>query len=79
MKDQIKRFIIETFMDGEGNLEDDQSLFESDIIDSLGVIKLLTYIENKFNVHIDIGEITLDNFSTIKDIAEMIKNKLNKK
>ena len=79
MKEQIKNFIIMTFMDGEGNLEDDQSLFEADIIDSLGVIKLLTYIENKFNVHIDIGEITLGNFSTIKDITEMIKNKLNKK
>ena len=78
MKEQIKNFIIMTFMDGEGNLEDDQSLFESDIIDSLGVIKLLTYIENKFNVHIEIGGITLENFSSINDIEQMIKKTLNK-
>jgi len=76
MKEQIKNFIIENFMDGEGSIEDDESLFEANIIDSMGLIKLLVFIEKKFTIHIEIGEVTLDNFSTINDVEEMIKNKL---
>ena len=76
MNIKIKNFIIENFMDGEGSIEDDESLFEANIIDSLGVIKLLTFIENKFNVHIDIGDVTMDNFGTVNEIAELLKKKL---
>lgn len=78
MKEQLKKYIIDTFMYGEGELEDDEQLFESGIIDSMGFIKLLTFIDNTFNVPIDMGEVTMDKFSTVNDIADIINEKLNK-
>lgn len=78
MKDQIKKFIIDTFMYGEGNLKDDEPLFESGIIDSMGFIKLLTFIEKTFNVPVDMSEVTMDKFGTVNDIVQVINSKLNK-
>jgi acyl carrier protein len=77
MKEEIKKYIIETFMYGEGNLEDDDQLFESGIIDSMGFIKLLAFIEETFSVSISMDEVSMDNFSTINNIEKMINQKLN--
>ncbi len=78
MKEQIKKFIVDTFMYGEGQVSDDEQLFESGIIDSMGFIKLLTFIENTFNVPIDMGEVTMDKFGSVNDIADIVNSKLNK-
>ena len=36
MKEDIRKFIIDEFMNGEGAVSDDEKLFDSGIIDSLG-------------------------------------------
>jgi acyl carrier protein len=41
MKEKIRNFIVENFLFGERELKDDEPLFESGIIDSLGLIKLM--------------------------------------
>ena len=77
MKKQIKNFIVETLMLGEGSIEDDQDLFASGAIDSLGFIKLLTFIEKNFNVHMDMTEVTMDKFGSVNDIEKTIKEKMS--
>lgn len=77
MKEKIKNFIVENFLFGERELKDDEPLFESGIIDSLGLIKLIAFIEKNFNVSIDISEIMIENFNTLNDIMEVLKSKGN--
>ncbi len=76
MKEKIKKYIVDTFMYGEGSFEDDAQLFESGIVDSMGFIKLLSFIEATFNVPIDMSEVTMDNFGTVNDIITMVTSKL---
>ena len=78
MKEEIRKFIIRTLMFGEGNLENDEQLFEKGTIDSMGFIKLLSFIEDKFNVHIDMSEVSMEKFATINDIEKIINEKLDK-
>lgn len=78
MEQIIKKFILENFLYGEGDLKNDESLFESGIIDSLGFIKLLAFIEKTFDVSIDMSEVTIENFNTINQIVETIRNKIDK-
>jgi acyl carrier protein len=78
MKEQIKKYIIETFLYGEGSLEDDDQLFESGIIDSMGFIKLLSHIEETFKVSIGMDEVSMENFGTVNDIMEVINQKMKK-
>ena len=75
MKEEIRQFIIDTFMYGEGTVADDDPLFDSGIIDSLGFIKLLSFIEEKFNVAMDMSEVGMENFNTLNSILETIKSK----
>jgi acyl carrier protein len=77
VKEKIKNFIIENFLFGERELKDDEPLFESGIIDSLGLIKLIAFIEENFNVSIDMSEIMIENFNTVNDIMETLKSRKN--
>jgi len=76
-KEKIKNFIVENFLFGEGELEDDEPLFESGIIDSLGLIKLLAFIEETFNISLNMSEIDIEDFNTLDDILKTIKRKMD--
>lgn len=76
MKDQIKEYIIKTFMSGAGRLEDDEPLFDSGIIDSLGLINLLSFISEKFEISVDMSDVTMDKFSTVNNIMKTLEGKM---
>jgi acyl carrier protein len=76
MREKIRNFIVENFLFGERELKDDEPLFESGIIDSLGLIKLLAFIDEKFNVSVDMSEIMIENFNTLDDIMETLKSRV---
>jgi len=77
LKTDIRDFIVENFMFGEGGdtLADDQSLVEGGLIDSLGVAELVAFIESRFAVVPDDAELTPDNLDSIDRIAAFITRK----
>jgi acyl carrier protein len=78
MKEKIKKYILENFLHGDGSIEDDEQLFETGIINSIGFVKLLAYIEKTYDVPIDISEVTAD-CGTLNDIMGLINGKLENK
>jgi len=78
LKAEIKEFIIKTFKQGEGSLKDSDSLFENNIIDSFGMLELVSFIEKKFNVSINPSEVTIENFDSIDRIVKLVENKQKK-
>ncbi|MCF7907333.1 MAG: acyl carrier protein [Candidatus Omnitrophica bacterium] len=78
MKDKIRNFIISNFMFDEGSLGDDDLLFETGIIDSMGFIKLLAFIDKTFNLSMDMSEISIDNFNTLNNIVKSLERKINR-
>lgn len=75
IKEKIRAYIISNFMNGEGQITDDEQLFESGIIDSIGFIKLLSYIESTFNTPMDISEFSIDS-GTVNGITQMVNDKI---
>ncbi len=73
----LKQFITEEFVsDGDANdLKENQSLLESGIIDSLGIMKLLVFIEEKFQLKVSDEELIPENFETLSTIAKLISQK----
>ena len=76
IKEKLRQYIIETFMDGKGNIGDDEQLFESGIIDSIGFMKMLVYIESTFNTPLDISEFSFES-GTLNGITEIVNNKVS--
>jgi len=77
VKEKIRNFIVENFLFGERKLEEDEPLFESGIIDSLGLIKLLAFIDETFNISMNMSEINIEDFNTLNDIMKTIQSKMD--
>jgi acyl carrier protein len=53
------------------------NLIESGIIDSLGILRLLEYLESKFSINISDEELIPENFESIEAIELFISRKTN--
>ena len=76
----VKEFIIENFLFGEEvQLELDTDFFDKGIIDSTGVIELVSFIEEKFDISVDDDELIPENLSSLKKIDVFLQKKLSQK
>jgi acyl carrier protein len=73
---KIKSFIRESFLfDTTAQLEDGESLLEKGIIDSTGVLELILYLEEEFDVKIEDEEVIPENLDSVAKIENFIKSK----
>jgi len=74
----IRNFIIESFIiDGNPNqLGNDQSFLESGIIDSTGILELVSFIEEHYEVKIEDEELIPDNLDSVNNVVKFINKKL---
>jgi len=77
ISDRIRDFISTELMfeDNTAALSDDTPLLAG-VIDSLGLMQLISFIEEEFDVAIDDGEVTATNFRTVSDIEKLIEQKV---
>jgi methoxymalonate biosynthesis acyl carrier protein len=61
---------------GVSNLGETDDLVEAEIMDSLGIMKLILFLENNFSVKISDDDLTLENFSSIQSIYTLVENKM---
>jgi len=79
-KEEVLRFIRENFvLDEAEKLQENDSLLEKGIIDSTGVLELVSFIEEKYNITVEDEELIPENLDSINRIAEFIKRKLTNK
>ena len=77
-KEQLKDFIVDNFLFGDGDkLAIETPLFEKGIIDSTGVLELIAFIEENFNVSVTDEELVQENFSSLNAIDRFLKSKIN--
>jgi acyl carrier protein len=80
IKDQIREFILENLASVKGitSFRDDESLMDSGVIDSLGIFRLVTYLEENFGVRIGDEEINPENLKTVDSIEQLVIAKSKK-
>lgn len=73
----VREFIVSNFLFGDGaNLQDDTSLLDSGTVDSTGVLELIMFLEEKYNLKIDPDEVIPDNLDSINRIVRFLTEKL---
>lgn len=79
MEEQIRNYITDNLMFGEVTLQldDDASLLELGIVDSVGVMELVLFVEEAFSLQIADDEIVLENFDSITQLSKFVQSKLN--
>jgi acyl carrier protein len=79
VKEQIREFVQEAAQrKGVSGVTDDQSLVESGVIDSLGIFRLVAFLEENFRVRIGDEEIVGENFESIVSIERFVMKKLSR-
>jgi acetyltransferase-like isoleucine patch superfamily enzyme/acyl carrier protein len=61
---------------GPGNLSDTDSLFESRVIDSVGLVGLITMMEEQFRIELSEDDLVPENLDTVKGLAAVVRSKL---
>ena len=76
IEDILKKFIMEEIVsDNSMNLGSEDSLIEAGVIDSLGIMKMLAFLNERFSVSIEDQEVIPENFETIKAISTLVERK----
>ena len=74
--DTIHGFITQTFPVTRGRrLDLADPLLTSGIVDSLGVLSIVGFLEKEFGVALDDDDLTPENFRSIADIAQLVGKK----
>ncbi len=77
VKDQIRQFVSEELAAAKGVtlVSDDQSLIDNGVVDSLGIFRLVTFLEENFGVKIGDEEISADNLASVDMIEQLVLRK----
>ena len=57
------------------NYADDASLLREGIIDSLGVVELVEFLQTQFQLKVDQQEVRPDNFDSVAKMAAFVRRK----
>ena len=73
----VESFIVNEIMLGDNSTQIDpnESLINTGVLDSLALLRLIAFIEDQFNVTIEDSEVIPENLETINDIVDFIDQK----
>jgi acyl carrier protein len=79
-KAKIRTHIVEKFpLAKKRNIQEQDSLLETGVIDSLGVLDLVHYLEAEFGFQVSDDELLPENFESVNSIAAFVASKTTTK
>jgi acyl carrier protein len=77
INEEVRTFISDNFMFGEGaTIEDDTSFLEKGIIDSTGILEVISHLESFYKIKIEDDELLPENLDSVNNIVRFIGNKI---
>jgi len=76
IKNEIRSFLINSFLYGRGDgLLDDSPLMDR-LVDSQGVIELVVFLQDRFSITVRDEDITADNLDSVNKASTYVERKL---
>jgi acyl carrier protein len=74
---EIKDFIVTNFLFGQSSdtLTEDQSFLESGIIDSTGMLELVSFVEQRYGISVADRELLPENLDSLRNISQFVARK----
>jgi acyl carrier protein len=72
---KVREFLTHEIVFDDRELSDETPLLNG-LVDSVGLMELVSFIEDEFAVPIDFSDVEPANFRTVNDIAHLVANKL---
>ena len=75
--EKVRTFIVENFLFGDGSsLKDDSSFLQERIVDSTGILEIITFLETEFSIKIEDDELLPENLDSLNNIDAFLKRKM---
>src|SRR6266536_2036035 len=74
---RVKSFILNEYLPGEdpAALTETKPLMTTGILDSIAVLKVVTFLEDQFHIAIQPHEAVVENLNTLSDIGRLVMSK----
>jgi acyl carrier protein len=77
LREKVRKFVVENFLFGEDEgLKDDTSFLEEGVIDSTGILELVSFLEEEFTIIIEDEELIPENLDSINYVVSYLERKL---
>jgi acyl carrier protein len=77
LKSTLRQYIIDNFLfgDTETKFADGDSFMDSGIVDSTGILDIITFLEGEFSIKVNDDEIVPDNLDSLNNLDAFINRK----
>lgn len=79
IRQELRRFVVTNFLLGEDDavLDDDASFIEQGIVDSTGVLELVSFLEQRYAIKLDDEDLVPDNLDSVHNLLAFLERKLH--
>jgi acyl carrier protein len=73
---RIKKFLAQQFP-ATKNVGNDDSLLRNGLIDSLGILEVVTFLEKEFGFTVSDEELLPENFESVQCLSNLVQHKMD--
>jgi acyl carrier protein len=77
LEKHIRKYVTENllYVDEDFKYDNDTSFINEGLIDSMGVMELVTFVQSEFDITVEQQEVTPDNFDSVNKLVAFIRRK----
>jgi acyl carrier protein len=75
-KNKIREYLIKSTLANVESISDDTLIFDSGLLDSMGLLFLIEFLKEEFGITTNDDELIVENFESINNIVAFIESKL---
>jgi acyl carrier protein len=72
---EVREFILQSVFTDKDKVKDDTLIFKNGFFDSMGMVTLITFLEEKFSVQTSDEDLVEENFESINAISNYVIRK----
>ena len=73
---ELREFVVDNYLFGQTNgLTDETSFLDAGIIDSTGVLELVSFLQTKYGIHLEDDEIVPENLDSLQRLNAFVRAK----
>jgi acyl carrier protein len=72
---EVEKFIVEEIAlgTGIGSVDHDEDLLAQDIIDSLGIVELVKFLESSYGIEVGDDDLLPENFQSVNSVVAFVE------
>ena len=73
----VRRFLVEQeYIKPDELIDESESMLERGVIDSVGVLNLVTFLEDRYKIEIEDDDLMPENFDSLAAINNYVRNQI---